>query len=61
MDVAKNGTPQYRARTAREPGTGAEVLAAYRERFGVVLDRVPAVACRRLTAAAGYRWVGSGP
>jgi len=32
------------ARTERELGADAEVLAAYREHFGIVLDQVPAVA-----------------
>jgi N-hydroxyarylamine O-acetyltransferase len=31
-------------RTERELGTDAEILAAYRDHFGIVLDRVPTVA-----------------
>jgi len=36
------------ARTERELGADAEVLAAYREHFGIVLGQVPAVAGARL-------------
>ena len=35
-------------RTERELGTDGEVLAAYRDNFGIMLDRVPAVARGRL-------------
>lgn len=45
LDVVRNGKPQYRLVL----GTDEEVLAVYRERFGIALDRVPTVRNQNLS------------